>query len=479
MPVRAQSRTTSFLTNKEGFDCAQPDIKKMNNLKNIQNFYFVGIGGIGMSALARYFNLEGKSVFGYDKTPSEITDALIQEGIQIQFEDDLSLLPKSIQNNENTLVVFTPAIPKNNKILSWFKSEKFWILKRATVLGEISKNSMCLAVAGTHGKTTTSAILGHLLAECNMPVTAFLGGVTENYNSNLIYKGSEIMVVEADEFDRSFLQLKPTIACVTSMDADHLDIYSDASDLENTFIEFSELLPNPKNLLFKKGLPLKGNTVSATETADFQAQNVRIDNGSYVFDLKTPSEIIENLRFHLPGRHNMFNAVTALGMAILAGSPTDCLPKALQNFKGVKRRFSYKIKTENLVLIDDYAHHPTEIEAVYQAVTEMYPNEKKLIVFQPHLFSRTRDFVSEFAKSLSKFDEIILLDIYPAREESIEGVTSNWLLNKIENEHKKLISKNELSAEIKASNCLVKIMAGAGDIGVEVDKVTKYLTNEN
>ncbi|MCF6308026.1 MAG: UDP-N-acetylmuramate--L-alanine ligase [Flavobacteriaceae bacterium] len=451
----------------------------MNNLKNIQNFYFVGIGGIGMSALARYFNLEGKSVFGYDKTPSEITEALIKEGIQIQFEEDISLVPKNIRNNENTLVVFTPAIPESNKILSWFTSENFWLLKRAAVLGEISKNAMCLAVAGTHGKTTTSAILGHLLAECNMPVTAFLGGVTENYNSNLIYKGSEIMVVEADEFDRSFLQLKPNIACITSMDADHLDIYSDVSDLENTFIEFSKLLPNSKNLLFKKGLPLKGNTVSVTETADFQAQNIRIDNGSYVFDLKTPTEIIENLRFHLPGRHNMFNAVTALGMAILAGSPTDCLPKALQNFKGVKRRFSYKIKTKNLILIDDYAHHPTEIEAVYQAVTEMYPNKKKLIVFQPHLFSRTRDFVSEFAKSLSKFDEIILLDIYPAREVSIEGVTSNWLLNNIENEHKKLVSKNELPAEIEASKCMVKIMAGAGDIGVEVDKVTKYLLDEN
>lgn len=451
----------------------------MSSIKNIENFYFVGIGGIGMSALARYFNLQGKKVFGYDKTPSEITNTLISEGITIQYKDEVSLIPEVIQKNKNTLIVCTPAIPKNNKILTWLNSKKYNITKRSKLLGEISKNSICLAVAGTHGKTTTSAILGHLLASCNMPVTAFLGGVTENYNSNLIYKGSEIMVVEADEFDRSFLHLKPNIACITSMDADHLDIYGTTSELENTFVEFSKLVPDSNNLLFKKGLPLKGKTVSATETADFEARNVRIEDGSYVFDLKTPSEEIKNLRFHLPGRHNMFNAVTALGMAILAGSPTDCLPKALQDFKGVKRRFSYKIKTENLVLIDDYAHHPTEIDAVYQAVTEMYPQDKKLIVFQPHLFSRTKDFGNEFAKSLSHFDEVILLEIYPAREEPIEGISSQWLLDKIENGNKKIVTKEELSREVKKSNCKIKLMVGAGDIGVEVESVTKYLKDED
>jgi UDP-N-acetylmuramate--alanine ligase len=363
--------------------------------------------------------------------------------------------------------------------LTWLQSKKYSITKRSELLGEISKNSVCLAVAGTHGKTTTSAILGHLLASCNMPVTAFLGGVTENYNSNLIYKGSEIMVVEADEFDRSFLHLNPTIACVTSMDADHLDIYGTTSELENTFVDFSKLVPDSNNLLFKKGLPLKGKTVSATQNADFEARNVRIEDGSYVFDLKTPTEEIKNLRFHLPGRHNMFNAVTALGMAILAGSPTDCLPKALQDFKGVKRRFSYKIRTEDLVLIDDYAHHPTEIDALYQAVTEMYPQKDKLIVFQPHLFSRTKDFGNEFAKSLSRFDEIILLDIYPAREEPIEGISSEWLLEKIENKNKKIVLKKDLPLEMKVSNCNVKLMVGAGDIGVEVESVIKYLRDEN
>tara|TARA_B100000809_G_C15136292_1_gene530760 strand:+ start:11 stop:1366 length:1356 start_codon:yes stop_codon:yes gene_type:complete len=451
----------------------------MSSIKNTENFYFVGIGGIGMSALARYFNLQGKKVFGYDKTPSKITNTLISEGITIQYKDQVSLIPEVIQKNKNTLIVFTPAIPQNNKILTWLNSKEYNITKRSELLGEISKNSICLAVAGTHGKTTTSAILGHLLASCNMPVTAFLGGVTENYNSNLIYKGSEIMVVEADEFDRSFLHLKPNIACITSMDADHLDIYGTTSELENTFVEFSKLVPDSNNLLFKKGLPLEGKTVSATETADFEARNVRIEDGSYVFDLKTPSEEIKNLRFHLPGRHNMFNAVTALGMAILAGSPTDCLSKALQDFKGVKRRFSYKIKTENLVLIDDYAHHPTEIDALYQAVTEMYPQNKKLIVFQPHLFSRTKDFGNEFAKSLSRFDEVMLLEIYPAREEPIEGISSQWLLDKIENGNKEIVTKEELSREVKKSNCKIKLMVGAGDIGIEVESVTKYLKDED
>ncbi len=451
----------------------------MIDLENIQNYYFVGIGGIGMSALALYFKIQGKEVLGYDKTPSDITSNLIAEGISIQFEDDSSIIPEVIQNREQTLVIYTPAIPKSNQLLSWFNLEKYTIIKRAKLLGELSKNATCLAVAGTHGKTTTSAILGHLLAECNMSVTAFLGGISENYHSNLIHNGTDIMVIEADEFDRSFLQLSPDIACVTSMDADHLDVYENFSEIEKTFKAFSELLPNPENLLYKKGLRLTGKTVSVSETADFESKNVRIEDGSYVFDLKTPTEVIKNLRFHLPGRHNMFNAVTALGMAILVGTPTDCLPKALCSFKGVKRRFSYKIRNENLVLIDDYAHHPTEIDALFQAVSEMYPNKDKLIVFQPHLFTRTRDFASGFAKSLSQFNEVILLEIYPAREEPIKGITSQWLLDQITCENKKIIKKIDLPKEIKKSNCFVKLLVGAGDIGVEVNKITTYLKDEN
>ncbi|RZP16911.1 MAG: UDP-N-acetylmuramate--L-alanine ligase [Flavobacteriales bacterium] len=451
----------------------------MRNIENIESFYFIGIGGIGMSALARYFHLREKQVFGYDKTPTNLTKTLIREGISIQFDEEIYTIPEEVKRKDKSLIIRTPAVPESNQLLSWFRSEDYLIFKRSEVLGELSKNSFCIAVAGTHGKTTTSAILSHLLAYCNMPITAFLGGITENYNSNLIYKGDEIIVIEADEFDRSFLYLNPDIACITSMDADHLDIYKSENKLEKTFIEFSTLVSNPNNLLFKKGLPLEGHTVSTEDAADYQAKNIRVNNGSYVFDLKTPTEEIKNLQFNLPGRHNMFNAVTALGMAILVGVPTDCLSKALKTFRGVKRRFSYKIKTNNLILIDDYAHHPTEIDALHQAVTEMYPDTKKQIVFQPHLFSRTRDFGVEFARSLSAFDEIILLDIYPAREKPIEGITSSWLLKMINSDGKALAQKSQLSTLLKDSDCMIKLMVGAGDIGAEVAIVAKNLDHEN
>ena len=450
----------------------------MNNLKDIQTFYFVGIGGIGMSALARYFKMQGKAVFGYDKTSTDLTEELVAEGIPMTFIDEISEIQNEVISKENVLVVYTPAIPKNNKILNYFFTEEFNIVKRAELLGEVSKNTLCLAVAGTHGKTTTSAILGHLLAECNMPVTAFLGGIAENYNSNFIYKGSEITVVEADEFDRSFLQLRPDIACVTSMDADHLDIYGDATEIENAFRTFAQLVEKDENIFIKRDLPLDGMTVAVEEPSDYEAQNVKVKDGAYLFNLKTPNGTLENLTFNLPGRHNLTNAIMALGMAILAGSPTDCLPKALATFKGVKRRFSYKIKSEKLVLIDDYAHHPTEIDALFQAVDEMYPNDHKQIVFQPHLFSRTRDFAEGFAKSLSQFDEVVLLDIYPAREEPIEGITSEWLLNQINVDQKRVVFKSALPEVLLKSKCRIKLLVGAGDIGAEVNKLTQKLKNE-
>ncbi|HPE83076.1 MAG TPA: UDP-N-acetylmuramate--L-alanine ligase [Aequorivita sp.] len=450
----------------------------MKDLNQIQTFYFVGIGGIGMSALARYFKMQGKTVFGYDKTSTDLTDELVAEGIPVTFIDETSEIQKEVVSKENVLVVFTPAISRGNKILNYFFSEEFSILKRAQLLGEVSKNTLCLAVAGTHGKTTTSAILGHLLAECNMPVTAFLGGIAENYNSNFIYKGSEITVVEADEFDRSFLQLRPDIACVTSMDADHLDIYGDANEIENAFRTFAKLVEKDENVFIKKNLPLDGMTVAVEEPSDYEAQNVKVKDGAYIFNLKTPNGTLEDLTFSLPGRHNLTNAIMALGMAILAGSPTDRLPKALATFKGVKRRFSYKIKTESLVLIDDYAHHPTEIDALFQAVDEMYPDDHKQIVFQPHLFSRTRDFAEGFAKSLSQFDEVVLLDIYPAREEPIEGITSEWLLNKINVDQKRVVFKSALPEVLLKSKCRIKLLVGAGDIGAEVNKLTQKLKNE-
>lgn len=449
----------------------------MKNLDNIQTLYFIGIGGIGMSALARYCKLKGYDVVGYDRTQSDITETLAKEDISVSFKDSIEAISKNSFDKEKTLVVYTPAVKQNN-ILSWFQEEDYKIVKRAVLLGEVTKDTFCLAVAGTHGKTTTSAILGHLLTETGMAVTTFLGGIAENYNSNFISNGTQITVVEADEFDRSFMQLRPDIACITSMDADHLDIYGDVSEFEKTFTDFAALVSEKEHLLHKKGLSLNGKTVAIEEPADYEAQNVRIEDGGYVFDLKTPTRTIENLHFFLPGKHNLHNAVTALGMAILAGSPTRRLPEALQSFKGVQRRFSYKIKTDDLVLIDDYAHHPTELNALYQAVAEMYPNDEKLIVFQPHLFSRTKDFAEGFAESLSKFDEIILMDIYPAREEPMDGITSKWLLEKINSEHKKLVSESDLPEAVKQSNCKVKVMAGAGNIGVEVNKVKKYLENE-
>lgn len=450
----------------------------MNNLKNITTFYFVGIGGIGMSALARYFKMQGKAVFGYDKTSTDLTDELVAEGIPVTFTDEISELQSEVKVKHNVLIVYTPAIPQNNTILNYFISEEFQIVKRAQLLGEVSKNTLCLAVAGTHGKTTTSAILGHLLAACNMPVTAFLGGIAENYNSNFIYKGSEITVVEADEFDRSFLQLRPDISCVTSMDADHLDIYGDASEIENAFTTFAELVDKKENVLIKIGLPLNGMTVAVQETADYEAQNVRVKDGTYLFDLKTPNEVIKDLTFNLPGHHNLTNAIMAMGMALLAGASVSCLKNAIASFKGVKRRFSYKIKTDKLVLIDDYAHHPTEIDALHQAVEEMYPNNRKQIVFQPHLFTRTRDFAEGFARSLSQFDEVVLLDIYPAREEAIEGITSEWLLNQIDSQYKTLVSKSDLAEVLSQSDCRVKLLVGAGDIGAEVNKLTQKFKDE-
>ena len=451
----------------------------MKQLNNIERFYFIGIGGIGMSALARYFYASKKLVSGYDKTASTLTNKLQEEGILIQFEDDVSKIPSEYKTKSNTLIVYTPAIPKENKILNWFQNNNFSIVKRAELLGMITQETMCLAVAGTHGKTTTSAILGHLLAGCNEPVTAFLGGISENYNSNIIINGSEITVVEADEFDRSFLQLRPNIACVTSMDADHLDIYNDEAAIKKAFNDFAALLPEDGILIHKNGLPLNGKTVGINDDSDFAATDIRIEDGSYVFNLKTPKETIKNLKFHLPGHHNLLNAVTALGMAISLGSPTDCLSKALVNFKGVKRRFSYKIRNKNCVLIDDYAHHPSEINAVYQAVTELYPGKKVLVVFQPHLFSRTRDFANEFAKSLSQFEHVFLLDIYPAREKPIEGISSEWLLDKVNSKNKRLVSKINLGEAIKNTGCEIILLLGAGDIGEEVDTITKILSCEN
>ncbi|WP_372792537.1 UDP-N-acetylmuramate--L-alanine ligase [Lutibacter sp.] len=447
------------------------------NLEKIHNVYFIGIGGIGMSAIANYFKSNGNNVAGYDKVSTEITKSLQNIGIEIHFEDSVNLIPSAFNNNQNTLVVYTPAVSKNHSELNYFSENDFKILKRSEILGEITKNTNCLAVAGTHGKTTTTTILGHILKEANVNATSFLGGISENYNSNLILGGSEISVVEADEFDRSFLKLSPNIACITSMDADHLDIYGSHSELEKSFRDFAAKVSN--TLIVKKGLPIEGLTYGINEDADYDAKNLKIEGGAYVFDVQTPSEYIKNIKINLPGKHNVLNAMAALAMANNFGISLQVIAKALLSFKGVKRRFSYKINTENLVLIDDYAHHPTEINAVVDSVQEMYPSKKVLGIFQPHLYSRTRDFIDDFAASLSRFDELILLDIYPARETPIEGVTSQWLLSKISLKNKCISSKEKLVENVLKSKAQVIVMIGAGDIGELVDIIKNNLKVEN
>ncbi|MCK0123677.1 UDP-N-acetylmuramate--L-alanine ligase [Gelidibacter sp. F2691] len=449
------------------------------DLKSVHNVYFIGIGGIGMSALARYFVAEGKLVAGYDRTKTEITEALEDLGVNVHFEDAIASIPAVFLDKERTLIVYTPAIPQNHIEYNYFKDQGFQLLKRSAVLGEITKNTFCLAVAGTHGKTTTTSILGHLMKACDVPMTAFLGGVSENYNSNFILNGTDVTVVEADEYDRSFLTLSPDMAGITSMDADHLDIYGDPEELTKSFIDFTKRLKPNGKLFVKNGLPLKGITYGLEDDADYSAQNIKIINGSYEFDVKTPTGTLLNFRFNLPGRHNLSNAIMALAMTVEYGIPHQQLANALASFKGVKRRFTYQIKRDDLVFIDDYAHHPEEINAVHHAVREMYPGKKVLAVFQPHLFSRTRDFADDFAKSLSQFDEVMLLDIYPARELPMEGITSEWLLKKIKNSSKKLVEKSALLSEIKASDAFVILTIGAGDIGEQVKHIKQTLQLEN
>lgn len=446
----------------------------MNEFKNI---FFIGIGGIGMSALARYFHSVGKSVYGYDRTQTELTKELEKTGMSVHYTDDLNNIPSGI-TKENTLVVITPAVPKSHLEWNYFIDNGFEIKKRSEVLGLITKDTYCFAVAGTHGKTTTTGILGHILYESGVDVTAFVGGIVENYHSNLIGNGKTVTVVEADEFDRSFLRLYPDMACVTSMDADHLDIYGDKSHIEESFIEFADKIQDKTKLFAPTELELNATKTGFSDTDSFKAENIRIENGAYIFDVKTKEETIKDIRFHLPGKHNLSNALMALSMAKTYGVSDENIKKALASFKGIERRFSYKIKTDNLVFIDDYAHHPTEINAVYEAVHEMYPDKKNLIVFQPHLYSRTKDFIDEFAQSLSQFDEVLLLDIYPARELPIPGITSEYLLSKISSKKKSLVTKESLNQSVLNADAQIIITAGAGNIGEMVMPLKMYLQNK-
>lgn len=448
------------------------------NILQAERIYFIGIGGIGMSALARYFLKQGKAVGGYDRTKTAITNSLADLGADIHYNDDFDAVPHQFKNPLNTLVIYTPAIPADHQEFNEFQNQKFLIHKRSEVLGMIANQGYCMAVAGTHGKTTTSAILAHLLQECGVGVTAFLGGILENTGSNFVLEGEDVIVVEADEFDRSFLQLHPDVACITSMDADHLDIYDSHQSLQDTFKEFAQRVKDPECLYRRFGLPLEGKSFGLEANADIAAQNIQVEEGGYVFDIVSGKTTISSVRFELPGYHNIANALAAFAMATHVCTSKEQLAKALSSFQGVHRRFTHRLKSPR-VLIDDYAHHPSEIDAVYQAISTFYPNQKNVAIFQPHLFSRTRDFCDAFAKSLSQFDAVILLDIYPAREAPIPNVSSEVLIEKISVKNKCLVAKSELIHQSILLESEVIVMMGAGDIADEVWSVKHILENRN
>lgn len=448
-------------------------------LESVNKVYLIGVGGIGMSGLARYFNKRGAAVCGYDKTPTPLTDALVNEGIPVVFTDESEQIPDNYRNTDSgTLVIYTPAIPGNSAILNYFKSGGFTLRKRSEVLGIISKGMFTIAVAGTHGKTTTSSIIAHILKDSGYDCSAFLGGIASNYNSNILFGDNNTLVVEADEYDRSFLTLHPDITIITSMDADHLDIYGDAEHLTESFRLFAAQLKPDGVLINRKGLDLEnGKTYAASEAADIQAQNIRVENGNFWFDFKNQSAGIENLQFSLPGLHNIENAISAIEVALLLGISEEKIRAALTNFKGIKRRFEYQVKTAGHIYIDDYAHHPEELRACFTAVKTLYPDRKLTVVFQPHLFTRTRDFADGFAEVLAMADDLVLLDIYPAREQPIEGINSAMLLDKVLMDAKMILSKAETLNYIKNTRPELLLTVGAGDIDTLVKPLKNILEN--
>ena len=442
-------------------------------LENYKHIYFLGIGGIGMSSLALYVLNENKVVGGYDKVKSEITDTLISQGATINFNDEFKIIPKSFLDKENTLIVYTPAIPLSNKQFVFFKKSGFTIIKRSELLGEISRDKFCIAIAGTHGKTTTSSILSHILFDNNLNFTSFVGGISENYNTNLIQNGNEIILVEADEFDRSFLTLNPNIACVTSIDADHLDIYENEVELKKSFNQFKNNIKKDGVLFVNDQIPMNGMTYGFNSNSNYFISNYRVNDEVAHFDINFKKSIT-SIQFKMQGKHNALNALVAFAIGNFLGINNDDIQKSLSTFKGVKRRFSYILKSPR-VIIDDYAHHPTEIDAVQKSVKEMYPGKKITAVFQPHLYTRTRDFMDQFAESLSEFDEIILTDIYPAREQPIKNIDSQALLKKIKNNRKLISKKSNLSSCLKNSKSDVFVIMGAGDISDEVQLIKEKI----
>ncbi len=451
------------------------------NFKNLNSIYFLGIGGIGMSALARYFSGRGISVSGYDKTPTALTDQLISEGIEIHFEDDVTKIPSGID-----LVIYTPAVPKDLTEYQYLMKSGIPVKKRAEILGELTCDKKTIAVAGTHGKTTVSALIAHLLTHSGIGCNAFMGGISKNYHTNLLTsEKSEWMVVEADEYDKSFLQLHPDIGIITSTDADHLDIYGNLESLKITFWQYASNIKKNGVLILKEGVDLNLEDLkdkrilkySKSIPSDFFAKNIRIENEKYVFDFITPDNDLTEIISGLPGEINIENAVAAMTAARLAGITDQDLKAGLSTFEGMERRFDIQVNTGKVVYIDDYAHHPNEITATVTSVTKMYPGKKITGIFQPHLYSRTRDFADEFARSLELLDEIILLPVYPAREQPIEGINSQMLLDRIQKKEKMICTKENLVSVIAGKEIEVLMTIGAGDIDQLVNPLKKLLLN--
>lgn len=454
------------------------------NLSQIHSVFFIGIGGIGMSALARYFHSIGKEVFGYDKTKTHITDALSEEGISIEFVDETGWVNIKLNNTDkdSVLVIYTPAIPASSVIKKYVTDAGFTVIKRSEALGVITRNTTNLSIAGTHGKTTTSCLLSHILTTAKIPHVAFLGGLASNYESNywnsLVGNDKGISITEADEFDRSFLTLKPKYAGITNMDADHLDIYEKKEHLTESFVAFGDLVDDHGQLFVQADNQnhfTKPITTYGIEQGRISGRNVHIHDAAFVFDLYLENDVYRHLKLGIPGKHNVENAVVASAIATQVGVTEHDLRLALESFKGVKRRFEYILQTEDITYIDDYAHHPTELNAIISSARQLYPNKKITGIFQPHLYTRTRDFMVEFAKSLSALDEVILLDIYPARELPIAGISSAALLDLITT-NKSLVLKTEVVETIKKHKPEVLLTLGAGDIDTLVEPLKILLT---
>ena len=454
----------------------------------IHRVYFIGIGGIGMSALARYFMSGGFEVAGYDRVESKLTLQLSAEGSLIHYVDNIDKIPeiyRDINKKEEVLVVYTPAVPEAHTELKFFRDKGFQVLKRAEVLGWITHEAKCIAVAGTHGKTTVSTIIAHLLKQSELDCSAFLGGISINYNTNLLLGKSDLVVLEADEYDRSFLQLYPWLAVVTATDADHLDIYGGKDEMEKAFVKFIRQIKPGGILLVKKGLSLESEnlndvskyTYGINTDADFYCSDVTIDEGLYMFNIHTPDGTIKDIQFGYPGRMNVENAVAAVAVLTLLEVRQETIKKALLYFSGVKRRFEIVFKSDKLVYIDDYAHHPEELKACLASVKELFPGKSITGVFQPHLYSRTQIFANEFAGSLDELDELILLDIYPAREKPIPGVTSEMILRKMKIKNKQLVEKKNLINLLRNKDLEVLLTLGAGDIGEFVEPLKRMFKN--